>query len=41
YKQDVRRTQDDITTRLRDITSAVRDLLEVQNRMGQSGRLAG
>ncbi|MCZ8868507.1 type III secretion system LEE translocon pore-forming subunit EspB [Escherichia albertii] len=41
YKQDVRRTQDDITNRLREMTSAVRDLLDVQNRMGQSGRLAG
>ncbi|HII1986932.1 TPA: eaeB [Escherichia coli] len=41
YKQDVRRTQDDITNRLREMTSAVRDLIDVQNRMGQSGRLAG
>ena len=41
YKQDVRRTQDDITNRLREMTSAVRDLIDVQNRMGQSCRLAG
>lgn len=41
YKQDVRRAQDDIASRLRDMTTAARDLLEIQNRMGQSGRLAG
>ncbi|APK01074.1 eaeB [Escherichia albertii] len=41
YKQDVRRTQDDITSRLREMTAAARDLVDVQNRMAQSGRIAG
>ncbi|MFV2651656.1 type III secretion system LEE translocon pore-forming subunit EspB [Escherichia coli] len=41
YKQEVRRAQDDIASRLRDMTTAARDLTDLQNRMGQSVRLAG
>ncbi|HCP2621152.1 TPA: type III secretion system LEE translocon pore-forming subunit EspB [Escherichia coli] len=41
YKQDVRRTQDDISSRLRDMTTTARDLTDLINRLGQSARLAG
>ncbi|CBG89710.1 type III secretion system LEE translocon pore-forming subunit EspB [Citrobacter rodentium] len=41
YKQDVRRSQDDIASRLRDMTATARDLNDLINRMGQSARLAG
>lgn len=41
YRQDMRRSQDDIASRQTDITSVTREFLEVQNRMGQSSRGAG
>lgn len=41
YKQDVRRAQDDISSRLRDMTTTARDLTDLINRMGQAARLAG
>lgn len=41
YKQDVRRAQDDICSRLRDMTTTARDLTDLINRMGQAARLAG
>lgn len=41
YRQDLRRSQDDIASRQADITSVTREFLSVQNRLGQSARGAG